>query len=154
MSHIVIETEKLYISPKSIEEMETLCNMEADPELKKAYAEMLDAMLRLNGHEEWGAVWKINLKTGVSVGGICFKGAPDAGGTVEIGYGIDEAYRRKGYATEAVGGIVKWALAQDGVRHITAQTEPDNTISQTVLLKNSFFRDGYGDEGPLYKVER
>lgn len=152
MSHIVIETERLCISPKSIDEMKVLCNIESDPEMKKAYLEMLDAMLKSNGHEEWGAVWKINLKAGVSVGGICFKGAPDAGGTVEIGYGIDKAYRRRGYATEAVGGIVSWALAQDGVRYITAQTGPDNTISQKVLLENGFLRDGYGEEGPLYKV--
>lgn len=152
MNHIVIGTQRLCISPKSAEEMKALCSIESGPEMKKAYLEMLDAMLKLNVHEEWGAVWNINLKTGTSVGGICFKGTPDARGTVGIGYGIDEAYRRKGYASEAVGGIVNWALAQDNVRYITAQTEPGNTISQKVLLKNGFLRDGNGEEGPLYKV--
>jgi len=154
MNQIVIETQRLCIFPKSIEEMKALCNIESDPEMKKAYSEMLDTMQKLNGREEWGADWNINLKTGVSVGDICFKGTLDAEGAVEIGYGIDETYRRMGYATEAVSGIVNWALTQDGVRLVTAQTEPSNKISQKVLLKNSFIRDGYGEEGPLYKLKR
>ncbi|MDN0033809.1 GNAT family N-acetyltransferase [Oscillibacter valericigenes] len=154
MDHIVIETQRLYIFPKSIEEMKVLCNIESDPEMKKAYAEMLDTIQKLDGREERGADWNINLKTGVSVGDICFKGSPDAEGAVEIGYGIDETYRRMGYATEAVSGIVNWALTQDGVRLVIAQTEPINKISQKVLLKNGFLRDGYGEEGPLYKLKR
>lgn len=154
MNHIVIETQRLYIFPKSIKEMKALCNTESDPEMKQAYSEMLDTMQKLNGREEWGADWYIKLKTGVSVGDICFKGTPDTDGAVEIGYGIDETYRRMGYATEAVGGIVNWALTQDGVRLVTAQTEPSNKISQKVLLKNGFLRDGYGEEGPLYKLKR
>lgn len=152
MRHIVIETERLTITPQSIAEIEALRENESDPEMKKAYSEMLDLMLGLNGSEEWGSDWKISLKTGVTVGGIGFKGLPDAEETVEIGYGIDEAYRKRGYATEAVGGMVKWAMKQDGVKYITAQTEPNNKISQKVLLANGFLRDGNGEEGPLFKI--
>lgn len=154
MKYITIETERLCITPKSIEEMKALCNKESDPGMKKAYSQMLNTMLKLDGCEEWGSDWKIDLKTGLTIGGICFKGAPDTEGFVEIGYGIDEAYRQKGYATEAVGGIVNWALEQENVRCISAQTEPDNIRSQKVLLKNGFFRDGYGKEGPLYKIQK
>lgn len=154
MNRILVETERLYISTKSMEEMKAVYNTESDPEMKKAYSEMLDAMRELNGREEWGSGWNICLKTGVRIGGICFKGAPDTEETVEIGYGIDEAYRRKGYATEAIGAIVKWAMVQDGVQCVTAQTEPNNMISQKVLFRNGFLHEGYGEEGPLYKVER
>lgn len=154
MKHIVIETKRLYITPQSIEEIEALRDKENDLEMKKAYSEILDLMLKLNGCEEWGSDWKISLKTGAIVGGIGFKGTPDAEGMVEIGYGIDEAYRRNGYATEALGGIVEWALQQDGIECISAQTEPDNKISQNVLLKNGFYRDGNGAEGPLFKIGR
>lgn len=152
MKHIVIETERLIITPQSIVEIEALRDKEADPEMRKAYSEMLELMLGLNGSEEWGSDWKIRLKTGATVGGIGFKGLPDAEGIVEIGYGIDEAYRQRGYATEAVGGMVKWAKKQDGVKYITAQTEPNNKISQKVLLANDFTRDGNGKEGPLFKI--
>ena len=154
MKSIRIETRRLYITPQSIQEIKALRDKETDHEMKKAYSEMLDIMLKLNGCEEWGSDWKISSKTGAIVGGIGFKGAPDAEGMVEIGYGIDEAYRQNGYATEALSGMVKWALQQDGVEYISAQTEPDNKISQNVLLKNGFYRDGNGEEGPLFKIGR
>lgn len=154
MKSIRIETRRLYITPQSIQEIKALRDKETDHEMKKAYSEMLDIMLKLNGCEEWGSDWKISSKTGATVGGIGFKGAPDAEGMVEIGYGIDEAYRQNGYATEALSGMVKWALQQDGVEYISAQTEPDNKISQNVLLKNGFYRDGNGEEGPLFKIGR
>ena len=150
----MIETERLYITPQSIEEIGTLREKESDPEMKKAYSEMLDAMLHLNGREEWGSDWKISLKTGEAIGGIGFRGIPDAQGIVEIGYGIDKAYRQKGYATEALSGMVKWAMRQNGVQCITAQTEPNNKISQKVLVYNGFSRDGDGEEGPLYKIQK
>lgn len=152
MRQIAIETERLTISPQSIAEIEALHDKESDPEMKKAYSEMLDLMFGLNGFEEWGSDWKISLKTGETVGGIGFKGLPDAEGIVEIGYGIDEAYRQRGYATEAVGGMVKWAMKENGVKYITAQTDPNNNISQKVLLANGFFRDGNGEEGPLFRI--
>lgn len=150
----MIETERLSITPQSIEEIKSLHEKESDPEMKKAYSEMLNVMLHLNGCEEWGSNWKIMLRTGETVGGIGFKGAPDAHGMVEIGYGIDEAYRRKGYAAEALAGMVKWAMKQDRVQYITAQTEPNNKISQKVLLLNGFIRDGNGEEGPLFKIQK
>lgn len=152
MKSIVIETRRLYITPQSIQEIEALRDKETDHEMKKAYSEMMDIMLKLDGCEEWGSDWRISLKAGATVGGIGFKGTPDAEGMVEIGYGIDEAYRQNGYATEALGGMVKWALQQDGVEYISAQTEPDNKISQNVLLNNGFYRDGNGAEGPLFKI--
>lgn len=153
MRPIVIETERLTITPQSMEEIAALRDKGSDPEMKKAYSEMLELMLSLNGFEEWGSDWKICLKTGVTVGGIGFKGLPDAEGIVEIGYGIDEAYRQRGYATEAVDGMVKWAMKQNGVKYITAQTDPNNKISQKVLSANGFFRDGDGAEGPLFKIQ-
>lgn len=86
----MIETERLSITPQSIEEIKSLQEKESDPEMKKAYSEMLDVMLHLNGCEEWGSDWEIRLRTGETVGEIGFKGAPDAKGMVEIGYGIDK----------------------------------------------------------------
>ena len=78
MRNIVIETERLSITPQSIEKIESLHEKDSDPEMKKAYSEMLDMMLHLNGCEEWGSDWKITLRTGETVGGIGAKGAPDA----------------------------------------------------------------------------
>jgi hypothetical protein len=35
----------MHFSKERVEEMKALCNIEADPEMKEAYSEMLDAML-------------------------------------------------------------------------------------------------------------
>lgn len=152
MKKLFAQTERLIITPRSTEEMCALRDGETDAEMKKAYGEMIEQMRKLPGREEWGSEWRIALADGTVVGGIGFKGTPDEDGLVEVGYGIDAAYRRTGYATEAVKGMVRWALGQPGVRCVTAQTEPDNEISQKVLLNCGLVRDGFGDEGPMYKI--
>lgn len=146
MRNVIVTTKRLVIFPQCMEELHALYEKEADPEMKQTYLEMLTIMGLLPSREEWGTNWAICLQTGEAIGGIGFKGAPDTEGTVEIGYGIQEGFRGRGYAAEAVEGIVKWALAQMDVKRITAQTEPDNAASQNVLLKNGFTRD----EGLLY----
>jgi len=84
------------------------------------------------------------------VGDLCFKGLK-SGGQVEIGYGLIDTYWNKGYATEAVGVIVKWALNQPGVKYVEAEAEPDNIASIRVLEKNNFVLTGeMGEEGPKY----
>lgn len=154
MREIIVKSERLCLRPRNLAEMETLSNEEPDPEMKQAYGDMLRAMRVLPGREEWGTEWEIRLNTGSKIGGIGFKGAPDTNGTVEIGYGIDEAYRRQGYAAESVSALVRWALAQEGVRLIIAQTEANNLVSQRVLLKNGFVQEGFGEEGPLYLLKK
>lgn len=67
-----------------------------------------------------------------------FKGEPDETGTVEIGYGTYPAFQRQGYMTEMVGGLVRWAGGQSGVRRVVADTDADNVASQKVLEKNGF----------------
>ncbi len=46
------------------------------------------------------------------IGGICFHGEPDNNGEVEIGYGIDNDYRNKGYMTETISGLIHWIKKQ------------------------------------------
>lgn len=154
MKNITVESERLKIQSRSVEQMETLQRNEKDPELKQAYAEMIAAMKPIPNREEWACDWAIERKDGETVGGIGFKGVPDETGSVEIGYGIDEPHRRRGYATEAVGAMTAWAFKQPGVVRVTAQTEPGNETSQKVLMKNGFVPCGTGSEGPLFEVKK
>lgn len=72
-----------------------------------------------------------------SVGGIGFFGPPDHDGSVEIGYGLVEAARGKGLATEALIGAVRQALVS-GARRVRADTDLHNLASQHVLEKAGF----------------
>jgi ribosomal-protein-alanine N-acetyltransferase len=72
------------------------------------------------------------------IGDLCFKGEPDDRGEVEIGYETYIPYRRKGFMTEAVGGMVQWAIQQKMVKYIFAETEISNFGSLKILEKNNF----------------
>jgi [ribosomal protein S5]-alanine N-acetyltransferase len=60
------------------------------------------------------------------VGSINLKGPPSAEGDVEIGWGLNEDARGKGYATEASAAVINWVLKQPGVARITATIPDDN----------------------------
>jgi [ribosomal protein S5]-alanine N-acetyltransferase len=79
---------------------------------------------------------------GVLVGDIGFKGLPDAGGAVEVGYGIIPSHRGRGYATEALRAIVVWAFAQPAVLSVVAECLPDNAASIRVLQSAGFLPEG------------
>lgn len=154
MQQIEVHTKRLTLVPRTLEEMIMIQKIEADPEMKQAYQEMIDMMRTLSDRDEWASEWKMMSADGKIVGGIGYKGLPDDAGTVEVGYGVNKAYRRQGFASEAVNGMAEWALSKEKVRFVTAQTEPENEISQKVLLRNGFVRDGYGLEGPLFRVTK
>jgi ribosomal-protein-alanine N-acetyltransferase len=83
----------------------------------------------------WG-VWLISLRdTGEVVGAAGFTGAPNVDGVVYVGYSVYPHHERKGYATEAVDGLIEWALACERVRSIRATIPPWNAPSLRVAEK-------------------
>lgn len=100
--------------------------------------ELIDAFsdLALENPESkvWFQLWDIVLvQDNKRIGGALFKGGPNQNGEVEIGYGIDDEFQGRGYAKEAIGSIVKWAMKQEGVFAVIAETEKDNLASHKVL---------------------
>jgi ribosomal-protein-alanine N-acetyltransferase len=87
----------------------------------------------------WTIIWKEKNKM---VGDLCFVGEPNGFGEIEIGYGTYDEFRGKGFMTEAVGGMIKWAEAQEEVKSIVAATEKNNIASSTILEKNNFIKVG------------
>ena len=59
-------------------------------------------------------------------------------GEVEIGYGLGREFEHKGYMAEAVETMCRWALRQDGVRHVIAETDADGEASQRLLQRCGF----------------
>ena len=83
----------------------------------------------------WGS-WLVQQKSdGAIIGDAGFKGKPNSGHEVEVGYGFLETYWAKGYATEAVEGLVDWALKGMAVKKVIAETKMDNIGSIRVLEK-------------------
>ena len=71
----------------------------------------------------------------VGLGG--FKGPP-VDGRVEIGYSILAEHRRRGLASEAVGGLIGFAFEDGRVDEVVAETFPHLVASLGVLEKHRF----------------
>ena len=83
----------------------------------------------------WHGYFFIQPKAKVLVGNGGFKGQPDDTGTVEIGYEIASEYWNRGFATEAVHGMIRYAFAHEEVRSVMAHTLAEKNASNSVLQK-------------------
>lgn len=145
---------RLSVVPMTDEELLEMINNAAASELAAAYQEMLDGCTKDPENRLWYTAWKIVLKENQKqIGSLGFKG-PVSNYSVEIGYGIDNGYQNKGYATEACRAAVEWAFKQENIYFIEAETEADNEASKKVLMNLDFQPDGEGEEGPRFIKEK
>ncbi|MEA2499515.1 MAG: [ribosomal protein S5]-alanine N-acetyltransferase [Actinomycetota bacterium] len=78
---------------------------------------------------------------GMVIGHINFH-EPPIDGAVEIGYTIEPAHRRRGYATEAVLGMFRWAEEAQPVQRFIASVSPDNAPSLGLISNLGFVQTG------------
>lgn len=111
---------------------------------------------------DWRAVWMMRLRqveadpasaawvTGIvwddgrrlAVGRAGYHGPPDPTGMVEIGYAIDPAHRRQGYARAALGILLRRADAEPSVRTVRVTIGPDNHASLALAEQHGFVEVG------------
>jgi len=91
-------------------------------------------------HRPWRIRVVVERASGVVVGSINLKGPPDADGDVEIGWGISQPWRRRGYALEAVLAVIDWAAGQPGTTTLSATIDDANAASQRLAAKVGFSR--------------
>ncbi|HOU31925.1 MAG TPA: GNAT family N-acetyltransferase, partial [Synergistaceae bacterium] len=84
----------------------------------------------------WYTDWKIILREERTVvGELCFLGAPDAEGCVEVIYSIAEPYQHQGIMTECLRVMITWAFRQPEVRALVAEVPRDNFAAARVMEK-------------------
>ena len=100
----------------------------------------------------WWTVWHIRLRDEErTVGCLCFKGAPDESGGVELAHAfVYPHFFNQGIMTEATGAVTDWALRQDGILYIMVETENWNHPAQRVLEKNGYACYNETDESKFY----
>lgn len=114
------------------------------------WARALEGDPGLTGWLHW---YIVQVSPPVLVGSIGFGGRPDASGTVECGYSIVPAFERRGYASEALGGLIDWAFSNAEVRRIRAHTFPHLQGSIRVLTRNGLSPVGAGNEPGTLRFE-
>ncbi len=117
----------------------TASGQRLEDELQPVVSRAISQMRRRPHHARWHCQWAAVLKAERRiVGSLAFKGPPNREKAVEIGYGFDPFYHNRGLATEAVGEMVRWALSEEGVDTVIAETANMNVASMRVLQKVGF----------------
>jgi [ribosomal protein S5]-alanine N-acetyltransferase len=88
------------------------------------------------------------------VAGAGYLGPPADDGSVEIGYSVVAAARRRGYATELVEFLAARAFKFHPVQTVVAHTLDSNAGSAGVLLRCGFVRVGPGTQAGTVRYER
>jgi RimJ/RimL family protein N-acetyltransferase len=100
--------------------------------------------------------------TGRLVGDVGLSRVGGEPGVIKIGYTIDPAFQRRGYATEAVGALVAYAFDVLGADLVRAYMSAENVASRRVAEKVGMrlverIEHRYGDEvwfGARYELLR
>lgn len=90
----------------------------------------------------WVARAAVAEPSGPVVGHAGFHGPPDETGMVEVGYAVDPAFRRRGYARAMLRSLLAWAAAEEGVRRVRASISPDNEASLATIRGFGFVEVG------------
>src|SRR5438552_12668462 len=103
--------------------------------------------------------WRIRViverSSNTVIGSINLKGPPDADGNVEIGWGLNENARRKGYATEASAAVINWAINQRGVTSVSATIPAENCASQRLAARLGLIRTNETRRNfPVWRCDR
>jgi RimJ/RimL family protein N-acetyltransferase len=96
-----------------------------------------------------GVIW--DERSQVAVGRAGYHGPPDPAGMVEIGYAVDPAYRRRGYARAALEALLLRAAREPEVRTVRVTISPDNVASYRLASQYGFTKVGeqWDDEDGL-----
>lgn len=151
---MTLETERLELIPLTarqlklwLEDVKTLeaelnCKYCAEPLEGFFYDIVFGQLVKTENDSSnflYHSFWFIVRKTDRVVVGSCdFKDVPDKNHEVEIGYGLGKEFEGSGYMTEAIRVFCKWAIAQEGINHIIAETERNNPKSENVLKRVGF----------------
>lgn len=97
-----------------------------------------DQLKNDSGSQDWWAHFVLHIRDNKIIGNGGYKGPPDPGGNVEIGYEIAPNYRNQGYAKEMVSQLIAKAHQDARVTKILAHTLSEKNASTRVLRDNSF----------------
>ena len=130
-------------------ETEINCQYKAEP-MKGIFLEIVKKQLATTEKDKdnylWHSFWFLIRKSGRVVVGLAdFKNIPNENGEVEIGYGLGKEFECNGYMTEAVKEMCDWALKQNEISTVIAETDFDGFASHRILERCGFKKYQQGE---------
>ncbi|MCP0914024.1 MULTISPECIES: GNAT family N-acetyltransferase [Legionella] len=165
MQKFIIKTENLGLRFVSKEDLPHLQELEEDPEVKTFFPSG-----PLNGDEVYDLIkdcvtdckYKnlpcfaiFELQSNDFIGRAYFGELPS--GETKVGYLFHKTYWGKGYATEVLGALLKWAQKHIDAEYIVAYADKNHSASFRVMEKcgMEYYKDGfYKDmESSFYRIK-
>ena len=144
----VIETARLRLRPRRVEDADAVHAVFTDPELMRYWSnapldsiEQTRAMFAREA-PEWRR-FTITLKDDDTAIGFVAAGERRQGNVTEIGYMLAREHWGGGIAREAVSRVIDHIFLAEGQRRVFADTDPDNAPSRALLEKLGFKLEGY-----------
>ncbi|MDR1097816.1 MAG: GNAT family N-acetyltransferase [Tannerella sp.] len=133
---------KLWVNNIPLLESELNCKYDAEP-IEGKFLDIINAQIEIIENDPlnymYHSFWFIIRKSdGIVAGSMDFKNIPNQMKEIEIGYGLGKKYEHNGYMTEAVEKFCEWALTDEHIETVIAETETDNIASKRVLERCGF----------------
>ena len=142
-----ITTERLRLRPLSVDDVDELVRLDADPEVRR-YVDQPDAPSRANveralprrlarfGPTDEPVFWAAELKEGGSfIGWFHLRPVADHPAWLDLGYRLRREVWGRGLASEGAAALVRRAFIQLGAERVVAHALEANTPSRRVLEK-------------------
>lgn len=155
-----LQAESLALSLEDYESMQknlglNILNTTLDDEMQYAMNVRLRKVLEDVDHYMWLTNWAIvHKKENQIIGFIMLKGVPNEKGEVIVGYGIDENFRRRRFATEALQRLIEWVFESPKALSVIADTEKTNISSHKVLENLGATQYKETDDLIWWKIEK
>ncbi len=112
-----------------------------DDRLQRLLAMRLDQMTQQPESAEWLLRAMVLKETEAVAGYINFHGTP-VEGRAELGYTVLDEHRRRGFASEAVLAMMRWAHDTHAIETFVVSISPQNAPSLGLAAKLGFQRTG------------
>jgi RimJ/RimL family protein N-acetyltransferase len=141
-----LRTERLLLRRSEPRDAEAISAYRSDPDVHAhqgwsrtdpdhVRGEIEEMLQRAPGEPGWVQFTVETLEDQRLVGDVGLSGRADEPGVVMVGYTIDPAEQRKGYATEAMGALVRYAIDVLEADVVRAYADAENVASVRVADK-------------------
>ena len=157
----MIKTKRLLLRPATQGDLPFVLNLFSRSETNRysAYADistpeeakrLFDAFLAPGSPTHFRLIADLR-GTGEAIGTLGLHSYSETNRRAELGYDLLREHWGKGYTTEAVEGLLRYAFEELKLNRVEATTDPENAASVRVLEKTGFTREGVLRQRHYYK---